>query len=80
MTMFGLTIVKESELLELRMHKRMSTELIEPLKPIWNFIAEVRRIAQENQLYANGMKSGIVGVRFLPGYSPFAKHGKKVTG
>jgi len=66
--MFGLKIVKEAELQELRKHKRMAAETLEPLKP---FIEEVQRICKKHPEYLDGIKDGTVSIRFLAGHSPF---------
>lgn len=44
------------------------------------FIREVHRIIKDHPEYADGIKAGVVGIRFLAGYSPFEKRNReKVT-
>lgn len=40
------------------------------------FIDEIHRLIKERPEYAQGIKEGIVSLRFLAGYSPFPKHRK----
>jgi len=73
---FGLKIVEEVELQELRREQRESRAMLE-----LPFFREVERICKEHPEYLDGIAQGTVSIRFLPGYSPFekAKRERRVT-
>jgi hypothetical protein len=74
---FGLKIVKEAELQELRTHVQETKRRLESIRLLEPFIREVMRITEVHPEYLDGIAQGTVSIRFLAGYSPFAKHGKR---
>jgi len=55
----------------------MTKALMENINPYLSFAREMRRLCKEKPAYEQGIKDGVVSLRFLPRHSPFPKHLKK---